>query len=154
MAALTGANAAATIQAPRAFTDSLRPRREEGRVPHVTLEVTDNLVFDASSLLARLHDELAASGAVRLATIKSRVLRIREWRMADGDPSYAFAHLTIAVKEGRPLAVQQDLADRASAVLEAVFAERLAVGGVSLSVDVRELRDAVGRTSRSIPGAS
>jgi 5-carboxymethyl-2-hydroxymuconate isomerase len=58
------------------------------------------------------------------------------------------------LKEGRPLAVQQELADRALATLRAVFDEVLRRGAVSISVDVRELRDAVGRTVRSIPGAS
>lgn len=123
-------------------------------MPHLTLEATGNLVFDAQALLARLHDELAASGEVRLATIKSRVVRHDTWRVADGDPTYAFAHLAIALKEGRPVAVQQDLADRALAVLQATFSERLAAGGLSVSVEVRELRDDVARTVRSIPGAS
>jgi 5-carboxymethyl-2-hydroxymuconate isomerase len=133
-----------------------REREQDGEaaMPHLTLEVTDNLAFDGPTLLARLHDELAASGAVRLATIKSRVVRHAEWRVADGDPSYGFAHLTIALKEGRPLTVQQELADRALATLRTAFDEVLRRGGVSLSVDVRELRDAVGRTARSIPGAT
>jgi len=53
-------------------------------MPHLTLEYTDNLEFDPQPLLARLHSELVATGAVNLKGLKSRILRHSEYRMADG----------------------------------------------------------------------
>ena len=35
-------------------------------MPHLTLEYTDNLEFEIPPLLARLHTELAATGAINL----------------------------------------------------------------------------------------
>jgi len=81
-------------------------------VPHLTLEYTDNLAFEVQPLLARLHDELVATGAVNLKGIKSRAIRHTEYRIADGDPAYAFVHVNLLIREGRPLEIQQDAARR------------------------------------------
>ena len=35
-------------------------------MPHLTLEYSDNLSFDVQPLLARLHTELVATGAINL----------------------------------------------------------------------------------------
>ena len=51
-------------------------------MPHLTLEYTDNLSFDVQPLLARLHEELVATGAVNLKGIKSRTIRHTEYRIA------------------------------------------------------------------------
>ena len=77
-------------------------------MPHLTLEYTDNLAFEVQPLLARLHEALVATGAVNLKGIKSRAIRHTEYRIADGDPAYAFVHVNLLIREGRPLEIQQD----------------------------------------------
>jgi 5-carboxymethyl-2-hydroxymuconate isomerase len=120
-------------------------------MPHLTLEYTDNLNFDVQPLLARLHDELVATGAVNLKGIKSRAIRHAEYRLADGNPDYAFVHIGLLIREGRPLETQQDAARRVMAVLEETFGERFKTGYLSLSVDIKEMREGVALTHHNIP---
>ena len=81
-------------------------------MPHLTLEYTDNIDFDVQPLLARLHNELVATGAINLKGLKSRVIRHSEYRIADGNPEYAYVHINLLIREGRPSEVQQELAQR------------------------------------------
>ena len=120
-------------------------------MPHLTLEYTDNLSFDVQSVLARLHAELAATGAVNLKGIKSRAIRHAEYRIADGDPAYAFVHVNLLIREGRPVQVQQDAAQRVMAALQETFGARFETGYLSLSVDIQEMREGVAQTLHNIP---
>ena len=119
-------------------------------MPHLTLEYTDNLSFDVQSLLARLHEELLATGAVSLKCIKSRAIRHTEYRMADGNPDYAFVHVGLLIREGRPLETQQDASRRVMTVLEETFGERFKIGYISLSVDIKEMREGIALTHHNI----
>ena len=120
-------------------------------MPHLTLEYTDNLAFEVQPLLARLHSELVATGAINLKGLKSRAVRHTEYRMADGNPDYAFVHVNLLIREGRPLAVQQDASQRVMAVLEETFGARFENGYLSLSVDIKEMRDGIALTHHNIP---
>ena len=120
-------------------------------MPHLTLEYTDNLTFDVQSLLARLHDELAATGAVNLKGIKSRAIRRTEYRIADGNPVYAFVHVNLLIREGRPIEIQRDAAQRTMAVLKEIFQSRFEDGYLSLSVDIKEMRQGIAQTFHNIP---
>jgi 5-carboxymethyl-2-hydroxymuconate isomerase len=120
-------------------------------MPHLTLEYTDNLSFDVQPLLALLHNELVATGAINLKGIKSRAIRHTEYRIADGNPDYAFVHVNLLIREGRPLEVQQDAAQRMLEVLKEAFGDRFENGHLSLSVDVKEMRDGIAGTYHNIP---
>jgi 5-carboxymethyl-2-hydroxymuconate isomerase len=120
-------------------------------MPHLTLEYTDNLSFDVQPLLARLHNELVATGAINLKGIKSRAIRHTEYRIADGNPDYAFVHVNLLIREGRPLEVQQDAAQRMLEVLKEAFGDRFENGHLSLSVDIKEMRDGIAQTFHNIP---
>ncbi len=120
-------------------------------MPHLTLEYTDNLTFDVQSLLARLHDELVATGAVNLKGIKSRAIRHTEYRIADGNPAYAFVHVNLLIREGRPIEIQQDAAQRTMAVLKEILGSRFEDGYLSLSVDIKEMREGIAQTFHNIP---
>jgi 5-carboxymethyl-2-hydroxymuconate isomerase len=120
-------------------------------MPHLTLEYTDNLTVDVQALLARLHDELVATGAVNLKGIKSRAIRHTEYRIADGNPAYAFVHVNLLIREGRPIEIQQDAAQRTMAVLKEVFRSRFEDGFLSLSVDIKEMREGIAQTFHNIP---
>ena len=102
-------------------------------------------------LLARLHAELVATGAVNLKGIKSRAIRHTEYRIADGNEEYAFVHVNLLIREGRPFEVQQDATQRVLEVLKEAFGERFETGHLSLSVDIKEMRDGIAQTLHNIP---
>jgi 5-carboxymethyl-2-hydroxymuconate isomerase len=120
-------------------------------MPHLTLEYSDNLEINIQPLLARLHDELVATGAVNMKGLKSRAIRHTDYRIADGDEGYAFVHLNILIREGRPLETQQEVARHAMAVLEDAFGHRFNEGYLSLSVDVKEMKEGIALTKHNIP---
>jgi len=123
-------------------------------MPHLTLEYTDNLVFEVQPLLARLHTELVATGAVNLKGIKSRAIRHTEYRIADDNPEYAFVHINLLIRAGRPLEIQQDATRRVMSVLKETFGSRFENGYLSLSVDIKEMREGASLTFHNIPEAS
>jgi 5-carboxymethyl-2-hydroxymuconate isomerase len=120
-------------------------------MPHLTLEYTDNLDLDVQPLLARLHEELVATGAVNLKGIKSRAVRLTDYRIADGDPAYAFVHVSLLIREGRPLEVQQEAARRVMNVLKETLGKRFESGYLSLSVDIKEMGEGIAQTLHNIP---
>lgn len=120
-------------------------------MPQLTLEYTNNLEFDVQPLLARLHTELVATGAINLKGLKSRAVRHSEYRIADGNPEYAFVHVNLLIREGRPLEVQKDASRRVLAVLKETFGDRFESNYISLSVDIKEMRDGVASTLHNIP---
>ena len=120
-------------------------------MPQLTLEYTDNLDFAVQPLLARLHTELVATGAINLKGLKSRAVRHTEYRIADGNPEYAFVHVNLLIREGRPLEVQKDATQRVLAVLKETFGDHFENSHLSLSVDIKEMRDGIAQTLHNIP---
>ena len=120
-------------------------------MPHLTLEYTDNLNFEVQPLLNRLHSELVATGAINLKGIKSRAVRHSQYRIADGDPNYAFVHVSLLIREGRPLEIQKDAAQRVMAVLKETFGYLFTDSYLSLSVDIKEMREGIALTLHNIP---
>lgn len=120
-------------------------------MPHLILEYTDNLNFEIQPLLARLHRELVATGAINLKGIKSRAVRYSDYRIADGNPDYAFVHVNLLIREGRPMEIQSEAAQRVMAVLKETFGYRYQNGYLSLSVDIKEMREGASLTFHNIP---
>lgn len=120
-------------------------------MPHLTLEYTENLPFEVQPLLARLHEELIATGAINLKGLKSRAICHTQYRIADGDPSYAFVHVDLLIREGRPQVVQQNAANRVMAVLKDTFGFWFEAGYMSLSVDIKEMHEGTALTYHNIP---
>jgi 5-carboxymethyl-2-hydroxymuconate isomerase len=120
-------------------------------MPHLTLEYTDNVQVDVQPLLARLHAEVVATGAINLKGLKSRAVRHTDYRIADGNPDYAFVHVNLLIREGRSIEIQKDAARRVMAVLKETFGNRFDKGYLSLSVDIKEMREGIALTDHNIP---
>ena len=121
-------------------------------MPHLTLEYTDNMQIDVQQLLARLHTELVATGAINLKGIKSRAICHTQYRIADGNEAYAFIHVNLLIRAGRSLETQQEASQRVMDILKELFGDRFEEGYLSLSVDIQEMREGVARTFHNIPG--
>ena len=120
-------------------------------MPHLTLEYSDNIEVDVQPLLARLHDEVVATGAINLKGIKSRAMKHTQYRVADGDPDYAFVHVGLLIREGRPIEVQKEATQRVMKVLKETFGHLFEMRKLSLTVDLKEMRDGIALTDHNIP---
>jgi 5-carboxymethyl-2-hydroxymuconate isomerase len=120
-------------------------------MPHLTLEYTDNIEVDVQPLLTRLHEEVVATGAINLKGIKSRAIKHSQYRIADGNPDYAFVHVGLLIREGRPIEIQKEATKRVMAVLKDTFGYRFEKGYISLSVDLKEMREGIALTDHNIP---
>jgi 5-carboxymethyl-2-hydroxymuconate isomerase len=119
-------------------------------VPHLTLEYSDNLEVDVQPLLARLHEEVVTTGAINLKGIKSRAIKHTQYRIADGDPDYAFVHVGLLIREGRPIEVQKEATQRVMRVLKETFGQLFETRKLSLTVDLKEMRDGIALTEHNI----
>jgi 5-carboxymethyl-2-hydroxymuconate isomerase len=120
-------------------------------MPHLTLEYSDNIEVDVQPLLARLHEEVVATGAINLKGIKSRAIKHAQYRIADGDPDYAFVHVGLLIREGRPIDVQKQATQRVMKVLKETFGHLFEKRKLSLTVDLKEMRDGIALTDHNIP---
>lgn len=120
-------------------------------MPHLVLEYSDNIEVDVQPLLARLHEEAVATGAINLKGIKSRAIKHTQYRIADGDPDYAFVHVGLLIREGRPIEVQKDTTQRVMNVLKETFGQHFEKRKLSLTVDLKEMRDGIALTEHNIP---
>jgi 5-carboxymethyl-2-hydroxymuconate isomerase len=120
-------------------------------MPHLTLEYSDNIEVDVQPLLARLHEEVVATGAINLKGIKSRAIKHTQYRIADGDPDYAFVHVGLLIREGRPLEIQEEATQRVMKVLKESFGHLFEKRKLSLTVDLKEMRDSIALTEHNIP---
>ena len=120
-------------------------------MPHLTLEYSDNIEVDVQPLLARLHEEVVATGAINLKGIKSRAIKHTQYRMAEGDPDYAFVHVGLLIREGRPIEVQKEATQRVMKVLKETFGHLFEKRKLSLTVDLKEMRDGIALTDHNIP---
>ena len=120
-------------------------------MPHLTLEYSDNIEVDVQPLLARLHEEVVATGAINLKGIKSRAIKHTQYRIADGDPDYAFVHVGLLIREGRPIEVQKEATQRVMKVLKETFGHLFEKRKLSLTVDLKEMRDGIALTEHNIP---
>ena len=120
-------------------------------MPHLTLEYSDNIEVDVQPLLARLHAEVVATGAINLKGIKSRAIKHTLYRIADGNPDYAFVHVGLLIREGRAIEVQKDATQRVMNVLKETFGHLFETRKLSLTVDLKEMRDGIALTEHNIP---
>ena len=111
-------------------------------MPHLTLEYTDNLVFDADTVLLAANRRLAESGHFVEVDIKSRARRLDTWRVgtaefSPGDSARGFVHATLALLPGRNDATKAAL----SALLLDVLRDHLPAvrAAVQLCVSVEEI---------------
>ncbi len=91
-------------------------------MPHLTLEYTANLTLDPAAALAAINAAAFDSGLFGEADIKSRALRLADFRTGIEAAERAYAHVRIALLGGRPPSERKELADAVLAALTATLA--------------------------------
>lgn len=110
-------------------------------MPHIIIEHSANLaeVIDIQSLVDAVHEAALADGLAPPAALRTRAADRAHFRIADGDPTYAFVAIVARVGPGRtPEAKTRFLTTLIDAVEEqlAPLADRVPV---ALSAEVQEI---------------
>jgi len=95
-------------------------------MPHIVIEYTANLGAQARipELLKTVNQTMIAQdGVFPIGGIRSRALRLDDYRMADGAADDAFVHVTLKIGSGRSEAVKKQICDALFHAVKAHFAE-------------------------------
>lgn len=110
-------------------------------MPHVIIEYTANVEAEARipELMRVLNDVLIAHADVfPIGGIRTRALRLDQYRMADGAEDDAFIHVTLRIKAGRPKAVTGPICAGMFAAARAHLAEVFARRYLGLTLELVE----------------
>ncbi|HYD68759.1 5-carboxymethyl-2-hydroxymuconate Delta-isomerase [Azospirillum sp.] len=113
-------------------------------MPHVIVEYTDNIAAEARmpELLAAINGVLIAQGGVfPTGGIRSRAIRLTDYRVADGAEDDAFVHVTLKIGSGRPEEVRKKACDELFAAIKDHFAELFARRYLALSMELIEFSE-------------
>jgi 5-carboxymethyl-2-hydroxymuconate isomerase len=73
------------------------------KMPHITIEYSANLddVVDADAAVETIHLAALDHGLPPIDGLRTRAVSRRHYRVADGDPAYAFVAVTARIGPGR-----------------------------------------------------
>lgn len=78
-------------------------------MPHIRVEITDNISIDHTRLLTAINRTLVCSGEFKEADIKSRIVTLHHY-LAGCDASAGFVHCQLELMVGRSDAIKSSLA--------------------------------------------
>ena len=111
-------------------------------MPHFVLEYSANLKakpLQIDTLFEKLHNAAVATGVFPLGGIRSRAICCDEYRIADGDQTMGFVHLTAKVGHGRELEVRKQVADQFFEILTDHLQPIFEAGYLGISFEMIEL---------------
>jgi 5-carboxymethyl-2-hydroxymuconate isomerase len=93
-------------------------------MPHITVEYSANLAeqHDIDALVTTVHDAALAHGLPAVAGLRTRAAERTHYRVATGDPRFAFVAIHCRVGPGRELDEQQSLITQVLDAAEAALA--------------------------------
>ncbi len=109
---------------------------------HFVLEYSDNIDSDTlalQGLFRALHEGALGTGLFALKGIRSRAYACHDYRMADGNPSHMFVHLTALIGHGRSAEEKARAAQVLYEIYERHFDPCFDSRGVALSFELKEL---------------
>ncbi|CAJ0796930.1 5-carboxymethyl-2-hydroxymuconate Delta-isomerase [Ralstonia psammae] len=110
-------------------------------MPHVIIEYTANVEADARipELMRVLNDVLIGHADVfPIGGIRTRALRLDQYRMADGAQDDAFIHVTFRIKAGRRKSVTGPICAAMFAAMRAHLADVFARRYLGLTLELVE----------------
>lgn len=115
-------------------------------MPHLIYEVTDNLdnaESDIQGLLQKSNQVLIDQGGVfPTGGIRSRVVWLKDYCVADGTADDAFVHVTLKVGAGRSGAARKKTGDELFAMICEHFAAIYQKRPLALSLEIVEFSEA------------
>ena len=115
-------------------------------MPHLIYEMTDNLAVpeaDISGLLKKSNQVLIDQGGVfPIGGIRSRVIWLKDYCVADGTVDDAFVHLTLKIGAGRSDEAKKKTGDDLFKMISDHFAAIYQKRTLALSMEIVEFSEA------------
>ena len=115
-------------------------------MPHLIFEVTDNLdaaEADVKSLLKKANQVLIDQGGVfPIGGIRSRVVWLKDYCVADGVADDAFVHVTMKIGAGRSEEAKKKTGDELFRMISDHFAAIFQKRTLALSLEIVEFSEA------------
>ncbi|MBJ9475068.1 5-carboxymethyl-2-hydroxymuconate Delta-isomerase [Acinetobacter baumannii] len=121
-------------------------------MPHFIAEYSANLEnsVDFQDLFKTVNDFLGSTGVFPLGGIRSRAIRLDEYRVADGQHDYAFVHMSLKVGAGRDLETRQKVASELFGLIEQFFQPLKEQRLLAISFEMTELDPVLNFKSNNI----
>lgn len=121
-------------------------------MPHFIAEYSSNLdeSVDFQELFSQVNDFLGNTGVFPLGGIRSRGIRLDQYRVADGQHDYAFVHMTLKVGSGRDLETRQKAATELFSLIEQFFEPLKEQRLLAISFEMTELDPVLNFKSNNI----
>ena len=110
-------------------------------MPHIVIECSDNVRAraDVPALLERVHAAALSTGIFPEGGIRTRLAERHDYLIADGDPSNAFVHVVLRIREGRDVATRRRAAETVfTAVCDALDAT-FQTAPLAISLEIQEI---------------
>ena len=110
-------------------------------MPHLIVECSGNLAdrLSPDALVRALHEAALETGVFPLGGMRTRLHLFRHYRIADGDPSHGFVHVTMRIGRGRDLAIRRRAGEHVFGALQAAVAEARRHATLALSLEIEEI---------------
>jgi 5-carboxymethyl-2-hydroxymuconate isomerase len=110
-------------------------------MPHFFVEYSANLEDEIAidALFETLHSAAAATGVFPLGGIRSRGVKVAQYRIADGHPDNAFVHLVIRVGHGRDVETLRQAGEVLFAVVTDHLARIFEARPLAISMEMQEI---------------
>lgn len=110
-------------------------------MPHFIVEYSGNLKSEINfdEFFEKVHECLGKSGIFPLGGIRSRAIRMDDYRIADAKHDYAFIHITLKVGSGRDEETRKQECDALFNVIETYFAPLQEKRLLAISFEMQEI---------------
>ena len=112
-------------------------------MPLISLEITPDLIEndEIPEILSRLVDTVSQQESVDSKAVRAGHSMVRLWAMGSGAPR-GFAHCQVAILAGRPIELQQRIANAVMETMKECFHRSLQASAVNVSLELREMQPA------------
>jgi 5-carboxymethyl-2-hydroxymuconate isomerase len=109
-------------------------------MPHIILELSDNIIEqNFTQMMHRVNQILAQELPAKIEDCKGRILRYKEYYIADLVEHGAFAHMSIKILSGRNIHNLNQSLDKISSLMQSHFLESREKLNLNMSVSIEDL---------------
>ncbi|MCF8367726.1 MAG: hypothetical protein K9G76_01695 [Bacteroidales bacterium] len=109
-------------------------------MPQIRLEYSGNIAPPGvEEIFPQIHQLLNELAGIPIGNCKSRLVKLDEYFVSEGEINQAFAHLEIALLEGRSKEIKQKIGNGCLQLLKNHFLHEQHQKDIQITVEVRDL---------------